>query len=618
MTSRRLVLDLETNGLIPQVDTIWMLVCQDVDTKEVFIYTDHDAKYPSIQEGLRKLEEAQILIAHNGIGYDFPVLKRLLNWTPSENQKVYDTLIMSQYARYVRPHRHSLAGWGEFFKYPKGDHSDWTQYSEDMLTYCIRDVELNTKVYERLVKEVRAQAKNQPLFMQGLKLEHDFAKINAEITEKGWVFDMRGAKRLKNELRWRMEAIEDELEPQLGDVCVRKGTKEVDKITKKNGTYYKSVCDWFSLDPELRSSDGFVAGPFSRIEFHELRLGQMDHVKKYLADIGWKPDDWTMKKVNGQWIKMSPKLTDSSLEPLGQTGKMIGDYYMMRQRRAMVEGWIEMVKEWGDGRLHGDMFTIGTPSFRCRHKGIVNIPGVHAPFGKELRSLLTCEKGRKVIGADSAGNQFRGLAHYMDDEDFAKSVIEGKEEDGTDAHSRNAAVLGISRKKAKNFIYAYLFGAGNAKLGEVITGVRNPKVGKEADNKFKAAFPKLAALKKKLQVEYDTAKLKTGVGFITGADGRRIIVGSDHQLLNYLLQTLEGITCKAALVYQYNKIKELGLKDTYPVLFYHDETGWVTPSENAELVKEISVEGFVEGPKTVGVQIMGGDGKIGINYAEVH
>jgi hypothetical protein len=118
--------------------------------------------------------------------------------------------------------------------------------------------------------------------------------------------------------------------------------------------------------------------------------------------------------------------------------------------------------------------------------------------------------------------------------------------------------------------------------------------------------------------EYNTNKMKTGIGFIIGADGRRVIVGSEHQLLNYLLQTLEGITCKTALVFQYKKIKELGIKGAYPILFYHDETAWVTPTKHAEAVLDISVAGFREGPKSVGVTCMDGDGKIGINYAEIH
>jgi DNA polymerase I-like protein with 3'-5' exonuclease and polymerase domains len=340
----------------------------------------------------------------------------------------------------------------------------------------------------------------------------------------------------------------------------------------------------------------------------------MAEVKKFLMDKGWKPDDWTIKKIAGKWIRQSPKLTDTSLKPLGRIGKLVSDYYMLRNRLAMVEGWIEEVKDpekFNDGRLHGSMFTIGTPSFRCRHRTIVNIPGVHAPYGKELRSLLTCEEGYKVIGADSAGNQFRGLCHYINDDKFTNEVING------DVHQRNADVLGISRPGAKTFIYAYLFGAGHAKLGEAISGKKSAKIGKEADEKFKATLPGLKVLKDTLEQEFRHTAMSTGQGFIMGADGRRVMVGSEHQTLNYLLQTLEGITCKAALVYASQKIKEAGL-DAYPVLFYHDETVFVAKESDAEAVKAICVEAFREAPKAVGVMCMDGDGEIGDSYADVH
>jgi len=614
----KLIFDIETDGLIPEVSKIWCLVYQNVDTKEIYSYSDYDDALPSLEDGLQKLSEADVIAGHNVIGYDLPVLKRLLGWTPKPSQKIWDTLVMSQLCMFQRSHKHGLAGWGEYFKYPKGDYSDWTNYNQEMLIYCKQDVTLNTQVYERLAKEASHQIKAEPLFMQALQLEQDFAAINAEITNKGWLFNSKGARDLQGELRWKMHYIEDELEPKIGSICVRKGTKEVDKVVKKNGGYYKNVIDWFELEPDLKASQGIVAGPYSKIEIKPIQLGQLALVKKYLSDIGWKPDDWTVKKIGNKWVNQSPKLTDSSLEPLGLVGKMIGDYYMLRQRLAVVEGWLDLVEKWGDGRLHGDMFCIGTPSFRCRHRGIVNIPGVHAPYGKELRSLLTCEKGSKLVGADSAGNQFRGLAHYMKDDKFTASVVVGQESDGTDAHSRNAAILGISRSAAKSFIYAYLFGAGLGKLGEVITGLKSPKAGKIADDKFSAAFPLLKELKDDLLKEFTHNKMKTGIGFIKGADGRRIFVGSEHQLLNYLLQTLEGITCKTAIVYQYNKIKELGIEDTYPILFYHDETAWVTPTKHAKTVLDISIAGFREGPKSVGVECMDGDGKIGINYAEIH
>ena len=606
------VFDVETNGLFP--DKIWMLVMQDCTTEEVYSYSDYDSDLPSVEEGLDRLSNAKIITGHNIISFDLPVMKKLLGWEPSKGTRVWDTFIMSQLCKYQRGHLHGLKGWGGFFDYPKGDHEDWSCYSKEMLEYCIRDVELNLKVYNRVSKEASVLIKSNPKFMKALELEHDFAKVNAEITQKGWVFDMDRAEALYEEILDKMEHIEDELNPQLGMVAVMRGNKEVDQLVKKDGSYYKRVIDWFEIDEDIKASDGNISGPYTRVEFKPVELGQMAEVKKFLLDRGWKPDDWTVKKINGTWIKQSPKLTDSSLKPLGKLGEYIGDYYMLRNRLATVEGWIEEVRDeekYNDGRLHGSMFTIGTPSFRCRHRVIVNIPGVYAPYGKELRSLLTCEKGMKVIGADSAGNQFRGLCHYINDDKFTDEVING------DVHQRNADTLGISRPQAKTFIYAYLFGAGHAKLGEAVSGKKSAKIGKQADETFKATLPGLKVLKDSLEDEFRHSQMRTGQGFIIGADGRRVMVGSEHQTLNYLLQTLEGITCKAALVYAYNKIKEQGL-EAYPTLFYHDEVVFVAKESDAEAVKDICVEAFKEAPKSVGVMCMDGDGQIGDSYADVH
>ena len=606
------VFDIETNGLFP--DKVWMLVMQDCTTEEVYSYSDYDSDLPSIKEGLDRLSKAKIIAGHNIISFDLPVMKKLLNWEPSKGTRIWDTFIMSQLCKYQRGHLHGLKGWGGFFDYPKGDHEDWSCYSKEMLEYCIRDVDLNLKVYNRVSKEASALIKNNPKFMQALELEHDFAKVNAEITQKGWVFDMERAEALYEEILDKMEHIEDELNPQLGMVAVMRGNKEVDQIVKKDGTYYKRVIDWFEIEEDIKASDGNISGPYTRVEFKPVELGQMAEVKKFLLDRGWKPDDWTVKKINGAWIKQSPKLTDSSLKPLGKLGEYISDYYMLRNRLATVEGWIEEVRDeekYNDGRLHGSMFTIGTPSFRCRHRVIVNIPGVYAPYGKELRSLLTCEKGMKVIGADSAGNQFRGLCHYINDDKFTDEVING------DVHQRNADTLGISRPQAKTFIYAYLFGAGHAKLGEAVSGKKSAKIGKQADETFKATLPGLKVLKDSLEDEFRHSQMRTGQGFIIGADGRRVMVGSEHQTLNYLLQTLEGITCKAALVYAYKKIKQQGL-EAYPTLFYHDEVVFVAKESDAEAVKDICVEAFKEAPKSVGVMCMDGDGQIGDSYADVH
>ena len=145
---------------------------------------------------------------------------------------------------------------------------------------------------------------------------------------------------------------------------------------------------------------------------------------------------------------------------------MISEYYTLRNRTSVLDGWLDNIKQ---GRLHGNMWTIGTPTFRARHEGIVNLPGVSTPYGKELRELLVADEGMVVVGADSSGNQLRALAHYVGNADFTHEIIHG------DQHSRNADILKCSRPVAKNYLYAYIFGAGMAKLGSILTGKPNAR-----------------------------------------------------------------------------------------------------------------------------------------------
>ena len=338
----------------------------------------------------------------------------------------------------------------------------------------------------------------------------------------------------------------------------------------------------------------------------------MDLVKDWLLDNGWKPDEYQKKKVGFEWVTMGPKLTTASLQKQGPIGTMIDEYYTIRNREAVIRGWLEQTDKTGDGRLHGNMWTIGTPTFRCRHEVIVNLPAVTASWGKELRELLAADPGMVIVGADSSGNQLRGLCHYVGNTDFTNEVIYG------DQHQRNADALGCSRPLAKNYLYAYLFGAGDAKLGQVLTGKSNPGVGKKSRADFAKGIKGLEELKEKLGRVWKKTYYEQGDGWFPAVDGRPVFCPAEHQTLNYLLQSMEGISCKAALSWAWNKIQEEGLR-AEPRLFYHDEMAFQSHPEDAKRVGEILQESFKVGPEEFGITCMdGGDFVIGDSYADVH
>jgi len=598
----KLVFDIETDGI--DATQVWCIVAQDVETKKIYKWKPDD-----IDSGLSFLLNAEALIGHNIIGYEAAVLDKLYG-TNLLDKKLYDTWIMSQVLCYKRKHKHGLGGWGEHLGYSKFEFSDWSQFTEEMLTYCVRDVELNTKVYELLMKEFMEQSSTKPLIAKGLRAEHQAAVFEARVRMNGWLFDLEGANKLHEEMCSELEAIENRVHPLLPEMTIwvdkQPKTAKYTKAGKFTAVTKRLLTEYLGEEPD--EMEWPPEKKFQRSYQTQVTLGNMEEVKEYLYTIGWKPDDWNYKKVGYEFHKTSPKLTTTSLSLLGDIGQDIDRYYTTRSRRSILEGWLGEIK---GNRLHGRMWVIGTPTYRARHEVITNLPSVEAAWGKEMRSLFICEDGYKVVGADSAGNQMRALCHYIGDDAFTKEVTDG------DIHSYNASILNSSRGDAKRWLYAYLFGGGGKKLGTILTGKPDATAGDASKRKYQSAIPGLGRIKAKLDTIFQQTRNGYGDAFIPALDGRRVYVGSAHQSLNYLLQSAEAITCKAAIGYAMDKIKEENL-DAYPVIFYHDEMAWVAKESDAERVKEICVESFREAPKDFNVQCMDGDGVIGSCYADVH
>ena len=607
----KLTFDIETDGI--DATKIWCLVVQNIESSGVFKFTDENDKYPNIADGIRLLQQAELLIAHNGIGFDALIIKKLYGVDLYE-KKFFDTWIASQVLNYRRPHKHGLAGWGEHLKYPKFDFHEFDKYSDTMMNYCVRDVKLNTVIFKRLMTELEEIRTKQPMISQGLSSEMEAAKFDAYCRLYGWAFDKNKALILLNKIEMKMNDIEKVIEPNLPPVTrlIDKAPK-IPKFTKKGyytATTARILSEYLNKPVKVEDTYAWPAGKeFQRKVTMKSNLGNLEQVKEYLYSIGWEPDDWKMERVGREFVKKTPKFTKTSLEKVGEHGILINEWTTLRSRRGVVDGWLNNLN---NNRLHGKLWIVGTPTFRCRHEVIANLPAADAELGKDLRELLVAEPGRKIVGADSSGNQFRSLAHYVKDENLTNQIMSG------DIHQYNADIIGTTRRIAKTWIYAFLFGAGATKLGKVLSGVGNIKVGKESVEKYGDAIPGLKSLKEKIENIWETTDNQLATeGYIPGLDGRKVYTPKAYQTLNYLLQSCEAITTKAALAYQMKKIKEEHL-DAEPRLYYHDEVAWSVAEEDADRVLAILVESFAEGPKEVGVTIMAGEGTIGNNYAEVH
>ena len=623
---KRLVFDIETDALFHDVTKMWILATRDLDTEEEHQWLLGDFGW------MEYLDSYDILAGHNIINFDLNVLLKLFGWRPKKHHHIHDTLLFSQMLNFRRFgfRGHGLAVWGEAFQDYKGEYTDWSHYTPEMLDYCIQDVRLSVRVYKYLMNEFSKAVAKNPMLRLSIRNEHAAARYMAEAERLGWRFNKVKA----IELLWKMQEEIDIADAAITHLLGMK-TVAVDKVNgevevkepkwTKNGDYYSHVAKWFGVTQESgQYYDCIVEGPYCRVEFVHRKLTSPDDVKHWLYRIGWEPDDFNYKR-NDETRKMeitSPKISESSLLLLGDLGKLYNDYLTTNSRANILRGWIENCDE--NWRVHGGAMVFGAVTGRMTHKIIANVPSVGNPWGADVRSLFCADEGTTIIGCDSAGNQMRGFCHHLGNEEYTNLVLTG------DVHQANADTLTlvmkalgydiiVTRKQAKTFIYAFLFGAGGEKIALYIYGKRDVSIGNKIKAKFMELTPGLAELNKKLELVFSSTKRDSGYGYIYALDGGKVYSDSFHKVLNYLLQRFESLTVKSAMFYMMQKLDAEGIW-WQPLTIYHDETQFLVKDNEHDInrAKEIALEAFSKAAEEFGVMITDGDAKSGLNWADTH
>jgi DNA polymerase-1 len=625
----RYVFDIETNGLLRDLDTIWIISMLDINTGEQHSWLPHKGEMGWVE----KYQNAALLIGHNIKAFDILAIEKVYGVKLPRSVATHDTLVFSMVLDYLRfgYEGHSMERWGEAIGEAKQEHEDWTQYSEEMRTRCESDVRINYSMYQELLAELLEAIKLTPNLKHYIKAEHFVAEWCGRAELKGWPFDRPAAQSLFEKMRTEVEEATQKIEPRLGLKAVPKDKEGGEVILKepkwtKAGCYNSHTASWFGVDPwsGYEGEEQMILGPFCRVEFKPLLLTSINDVKIFLHRNNWQPTEWNYKKRESETGKMllertSPKITEDSLEVLGGDGKLYCDYLTTSSRFNILKTWLNNLTD--KDTLHGKCFPIGTPSMRARHSIIVNVPSSDSAWGKEMRQLFKCQDGWSFIGADSAGNQARGLAHYLNDPGFIDVLLNG------DIHQYNAdrltevlATMGIThtvpRSRAKRVLYAFLFGASGAKLWSYVFDVMDAKQGNRLKEGFLKAVPGFKNLIDKLTKIY-TRTQREGQPYIRSIAGNKVYVDSKHKLLVYLLQACEKATCSAALMLTMIKLEEENIPYN-PFIFMHDEIDFEVPDQYKERAAQISKEAFKEGPKLFGVNIMDGDAKIGSNWYECH
>jgi len=574
----KIILDIETNS---KHDKIWCVVTREVETDLVLVWDEPAGLQFYINHNAE-------VITHNGIFFDFPVLKKVWGITVKKSQ-VVDTLVLARLFDPSIEDGHSLEAWGNrlgHYKAPykkiwswmtgkplivedeKGKKVDQSHLAFDepvtplLHSYCKQDTQVTAELYKHLTKEME-----NDFSKESITLEHEVAIIIAEQERNGFRLDMPKAIQLLSELKTKLDIIQVEMET----IFPPKVT--TNRTHKTSGKALKDIIE-----------------PFNP--------GSRQQIAERLQAKGWKPKKHTEK---GSVIVDEEVLASLDYPE----AKALAEYMMLQKRIAQVESWLSAVS--ADGRVHGRVITNGAVTGRMTHMSpnMAQVPNSGSPYGHECRDLWTVDKGYKLVGIDASGLELRMLAHYMNDDVYTHEVVSG------DIHTANQTAAGLqTRNQAKTFIYAFLYGAGSSKIGSIVGG--SAKEGQKLIDSFLRNTPKLKALREKV------ARIYAQKGWLPGLDGRKLLVRAEHSALNTLLQGAGAIVMKQAVVILHKQLRKSKIEFKM-VANVHDEWQIEVEESRAEEVGIMGTEAIKEAGIVLNMRCpLDGEYKVGNSWKETH
>ena len=564
----RYVFDIETNGFLHSCDKVHCIVLKDIDTGEILT--------PDNETAIKKLKEAELIIGHNIIKFDIPVLEKL--YSATFTGKIFDTLVGTRlifsdikdkdFSIKDFPKdcigKHSLKAWGNRIgEYKEQIETDWQTFTPEMLEYCKQDTEVTYKLYKVIEEKGYSQ--------EAMDLEHEVASLIFKQEEHGFTFDTEKAQALSVKLKARLAELSEELQDVFQPIVTERWSTKTGKKLKDSVTIFN---------------------PSSR-----------HHVAQRLKEkYGWDAQEFT---ADGK-----AKLDDNILSKLPYPeAKILCEHFLLNKRIAQIaNGSQAWLKHERNGKIHGTCNTNSCVTSRASHSypNLGQVPSTSAPFGKECRELFTVPEGKRLVGVDVSSLEVMMLCHYMskfDNGAYTKVALEG------DIHTETQKLAGLdSRDLAKRFYYCFLYGGSVKKIAEVIN-----KPFKEAGKIKKRFLNNLPALHKLIEGVQSAAER----GYLTGLDKRQIKVRNSYSALNTLLQSAGAILCKRWLVEFNKEIQKY--KNAQQVVWVHDEIQIECEEKDADEIGRIAVECIKRAGEHFNLRVpLTGEYKISTNWSGTH
>lgn len=599
------IFDIETDSLSPTV--VWCVCFKNVKTgEERTLITNSEIK----EFVNARVEEGCVFIGHNALSFDAPNLNRLAGCRIPVN-RIVDTYILSMVYSPSLAGGHSLDAWGVRLKELKSNFSDWSKLSDEMIKYCQQDVRVTYRLFIRLTERMRQLKFTE----RGLELEHKAWNILNKQKKNGFHFKAKEAKELLDFLQKEKERLKDEIYHQWPPVL--QPIAKYAKVYKRDGSITKTYEDHCRRFPRLDINED---GGYTAFDFVSFDLGSPNQRLEKLLELGWQPREKT--KSGNSWKvtdkgELVPSLEEFLKENPNEAARSLVQWLICSTRANTLQDWLNNYNEQ-TGCIHGNVYLANTLRYRHSSPNTANISrlrhvddnvlkGAEGAWSFELRDLWDCRdyNNRLLIGVDAKGIQLRVLAHYLNNKEFTDAVLSG------DPHSYNQRLGGFAtRDIAKTFIYAFLLGAGDSKVGEIIRGT--PSEGKATKSRFINNFPGLNSLLKQLERQLQRT------GRLTLCDGTPVLCDSPHKVLGYLLQGDESRIMKQAKIFADEMIR----KEKLDVLWcgdIHDEWQCDVLKEHAERFIEICKVAFKKAGESFNYNLpIECDSKIGRTWSETH
>ena len=423
-----------------------------------------------------------------------------------------------------------------------------------MLEYCKRDTEVTRLLAQKLEEE------GSGFSSKSYELERDVRAIIDKQEKNGFSFNLKDGTILLAQLQDELSELQ------------RKAEKEFEPTIVELKTKTKKI-------------------PFN--------IASRQQIADRLQKRGWKPKQFTDK---GNVIINEAVLSKIKMPE----AEMFNRYFLLQKRTGLLKSWISECQE--DNRVRGKVMTLRTITGRMAHAvpNMAQVPSISSSYGRESRGLWGVDDTTKyrLVGVDASGLELRCLAHYMDDPEYTNIVLTG------DVHTANQQAAGLrTRDQAKTFIYAFLYGAGPAKIGNVVG--KGPAAGQMLIKKFLERTPALKRLRE------NVVRWSKG-GTLPALDGRLLHIRSEHAALNTLLQGAGAIICKQWLVHIMERVIKAGL-DVRLVASIHDEYQFEVAIPDVNRFCKLTKEAMAQTQKTLGVKCeLDCDYKVGKTWAETH